>query len=248
MIKDIFRAVSTYFEAIKLSFRYGWWKHFLLPGLLALIIAVLVGTIAWTWGDNLASLLWSWVPDGQFRDFGAPVMEWVGRFMVLGIGLVIFKYLLLIILAPFMSILSERVERDLRNFTADVPFTVNRLIKDTARGLRLSIRNILRELFWVIVLSMLGLFGVTTIFIPVLIFLVQSYFAGFGNMDYALERHFGVRDSVRFVKAHKGLAIGNGLIYMLLISTVIGIFFAPTLSAIAATVNVSDALDDLEIR
>jgi CysZ protein len=41
--------------------------------------------------------------------------------------------------------------------------------------------------------------------------LVQSYYAGFGNMDYTLERHFKYRE-YRFCKRHRGFAMKETLL------------------------------------
>ena len=55
-------------------------------------------------------------------------------------------------------------------------------------------------------------------------------------MDYTLERHFKVKESVRFVKQNRGVAIGNGIVFMLmLLVPVIGIILVLPLSVTAST-------------
>lgn len=55
-------------------------------------------------------------------------------------------------------------------------------------------------------------------------------------MDYTLERHLSYKQSIQFVKNHKGTAIGNGIFFMLmLLIPVIGIIFVLPLSVTAAS-------------
>ena len=55
-------------------------------------------------------------------------------------------------------------------------------------------------------------------------------------MDYTLERHYNYKDSITFVKQHKGIAIGNGIVFMLLLMIpVIGIILVLPLSVVSAT-------------
>jgi len=69
-----------------------------------------------------------------------------------------------------------------------------------------------------------------------LLYLVQSYYAGFGNMDYTLERHFKYSESVKFVRQNRGLAIGNGIVFMLvLLIPLVGIILVLPLSVTAAS-------------
>jgi CysZ protein len=56
-------------------------------------------------------------------------------------------------------------------------------------------------------------------------------------MDFTLERYYRVRGSVQFVRRNRGLAVGNGIIYLLLYFTIIGFVFALPLSTIAGTVE-----------
>ena len=55
-------------------------------------------------------------------------------------------------------------------------------------------------------------------------------------MDYTLERHFKYKESINFVKKNKGIAIGNGIVFMLfLLIPIIGVILVLPLSVTAAT-------------
>jgi CysZ protein len=55
-------------------------------------------------------------------------------------------------------------------------------------------------------------------------------------MDYTLERHYTYDESIRFVKKNKGIAIGNGIVFMaMLLIPVIGIILVLPLSVTAST-------------
>jgi len=55
-------------------------------------------------------------------------------------------------------------------------------------------------------------------------------------MDYTLERHLSYKQSIQFVNKYRGVAIGNGIIFMLmLLIPVIGIIFVLPLSVTAAS-------------
>ena len=92
------------------------------------------------------------------------------------------------------------------------------------------------ELLLTIPILLIGFIPIIGIASSVLLFLVQAYYAGFGNMDYTLERHFKYDESIKFVKQHRGLAVGNGIVFMLfLLIPVIGIILVLPLSVTAAS-------------
>ena len=76
-------------------------------------------------------------------------------------------------------------------------------------------RNLGKEFLVTIPILLLKFIPVVNIFSTILLFLVQAYYAGFGNMDYTLERHLKYRESINFVGKHKGIAIGNGIVFIL---------------------------------
>jgi CysZ protein len=104
------------------------------------------------------------------------------------------------------------------------------------RSLRLSVRNLIYELMITLPLLILSLIPGVNLVTAVLIFLVQAYYSGFGNMDYTLERHFAYRESVSFVKKSRGYAIGNGIVFTALtFIPVIGIILVLPISVTAAS-------------
>jgi len=55
-------------------------------------------------------------------------------------------------------------------------------------------------------------------------------------MDYTLERHFNFKESIAFVKKNRGLAIGNGIVFMLiLLIPFLGVILVFPFSVVSAT-------------
>ncbi|MDV7397994.1 EI24 domain-containing protein, partial [Arthrospira platensis SPKY1] len=101
-----------------------------------------------------------------------------------------FRHLVMALSSPFMSFLSETVEHRLGGVRQAQPFTLGRAVRELRRGLHISLRNILRELFYTLLLFLLGLaLPVLSPLLPFALFAVQAFYEGFGNMDFTLERH-----------------------------------------------------------
>jgi hypothetical protein len=64
-------------------------------------------------------------------------------------------------------------------------------------------------------------------------------------MDYTLERHFNIGDSVHFARNNRGLALGIGTVFLLLLATGIGFLIAPPLAAVAATLETTKRLEPI---
>ena len=100
----------------------------------------------------------------------------------------------------------------------------------------ITLRNIFREIGFTILLLLSGLIPGLQPFVPAAIFLVQSYYAGFGAMDYTLERYYGVKQSASFVSANKALALGMGSAFLLLLFIpILGFILAPPLITAGST-------------
>jgi len=253
MIQDIFKGISSYFTAFSTISEMRLWKYLLIPGLISLLLGGSIFGAAWSLSGNLGFWLQSWYPWAWGAGAIASIADWVGMIIILMGGLIIYKHIIMVLVSPFMSPLSQKVEENLSGIKTNNPgFQIGEAIKDMLRGLRIALRNIVRELFFVLLLILVGFIPVVGWLCSILIFVVQAYYAGFGNMDYTLERHYNVKGSAQFVRSNRGLAIGNGTIFLLLLMTGVGFLFAPPLATVAATLettkrlNQSGAYDKLE--
>ncbi|MEL6674131.1 MAG: EI24 domain-containing protein [Bacteroidota bacterium] len=243
MIRGIFQGIRGFTGAWTLMNRHRLWSYALIPGLISAVLALGIFGGAFYFSGDVGDWLVSWYPADWW---GASWVSSVAATLALGLvviaALFLFKYIVMVVISPFMAILSEKIEHTLEG-TQPPPTTAGRFIKDLIRGLRIALRNVFRELLYVGLLSLAGLlFGslipvIGGILPTVLIFVIQAYFAGFGNMDYTLERYrFGVKDSIRFVDSQRGLAIGNGGAFnLMLLIPVLGWFLAPVLGTVGAT-------------
>lgn len=248
MLKGFADGISAYVRAIELISRLRLWRFLLAPAFISFGLGAGIFGAAWGVSDDIGRRLLDWYPWEWGRGGVEQFATILGGILVIALGLLVFKHLVLAVASPFMSLLSERVERHLLGNREPVPGTLAKMAGDLARGFTLALRNIVRELFLTLLLFILGLVPLLTPFTTVAIFLVQSYYAGFGNMDYTLERHATLRASIRFVRRHRGLAIGNGAVFLLLLFTVAGFLFALPLSTVAATVETVKRLGGMEER
>ena len=140
--------------------------------------------------------------------------------------------------APFMSPVSEKIETHLLGEDSNLVYQHRNTSFQAQlwRCIRINIRNLFMELWLTIIILIISLIPVIGWFTSILLFFIQAYYAGFGNMDYTLERHFKYKESLAFVRKNRGIAIGNGIVFMLfLLIPIIGVILVLPLSVTAAS-------------
>lgn len=124
-------------------------------------------------------------------------------------------YIVVIILSPILSIISEKIEEILTG--NKYPFNLKQLISDVKRGMRIAMRNIFWEyLFFIVILGLAQFLGggAKKVIIFSLPMIIGFYFYGFAFIDYINERRrLNIQQSIFFVSKHKGLAVAIGSIY-----------------------------------
>jgi CysZ protein len=149
------------------------------------------------------------------------------------------KYVMLILLSPVLAYLSEKVEVIITG--NDFPFNTKQFLKDVLRGIIIALRNMLIEVFLIIVIwAITFVIPILAPFTALLLIVISAYFYGFSMIDYTNERRkYNFSESITFIRNHKGLVIGNGLIYhFIFMIPIAGAVFAPITAAVAATLGV----------
>jgi CysZ protein len=237
MIKQLFSGIASYSEAFGLLSRLKLWKYFIVPTVISVCTVFTILYAAYEFSGILGHFLaesWIW-------DWGKETITMLSSFAVglsiSVIGLLLYKYIVLALSAPFMSVVSEKIELHL-NGSFYPSYKKTSFLTQLSRGIRVNIRNLGIELLVTIPILLLKFIPIVNLFSTVLLFLVQAYFAGFGNMDYTLERHFNYKESLAFVKKNKGFSIGNGIVFIgCLLIPVVGIIIVLPLSVTAASIQ-----------
>jgi CysZ protein len=242
MIKNILKGIQAYTGALALISKLKLWKYFLVPIIISVITASLIALSAYGLSDNIGNFIariWPW-------DFGkdtfTSISTFIGVIVVVAIGLILYKHIIMAFSAPFMSPVSEKIEAHLtgveRHNHRNTSFK-----EQLWRGIRINFRNLGKELLITVPLLLLKFIPVVNIFSTISLILLHSYYAGFGNMEYTLERHFKYRESVQFIRKHRGIAIGNGLVFILfLIIPVIGVILVLPMSVTASSIKTVELL------
>ncbi|WP_299762119.1 EI24 domain-containing protein [uncultured Dokdonia sp.] len=242
MIKGILNGLKTYGSSFGLVTKLGLWKYFAIPMTISLLTAIIIGVSAYSLSDNIGhwiEQIWPW-------EFGKHAFfvfaEILSALFIIAIGFILYKHIVMALSAPFMSPVSEKIEAHLSG--------ANHTHRETSfkaqlwRGIRINVRNLSMELLLTIPILLLGLIPVIGLISTVLLFLTQAYYAGFGNMDYTLERHYDYDKSIQFVRKNKGQAIGNGIVFMLfLLIPIVGVILVLPLSVTAATKQTIELLE-----
>ena len=243
MINNILKGIQAYTGTFALISKLKLWKYFAIPILISIVTASIIGLSAYGFSDNMGRFIAKvWVWDWGKETF-TTISTFIGGIMIVAIGLILYKHIIMALSAPFMSPVSEKIETHLTGIDKHNHRTTS-FQEQLWRGIRINVRNLGKELLItlpILLLNFIPLIG--NIASTVILFLVQAYYAGFGNMDYTLERHFKYRESIQFVRKYRGVAIGNGIVFMLfLFIPVIGVIIVLPLSVTAATLKTVELL------
>lgn len=240
MIKDFFVAIKMYSKALFLIKKLHLWKYFLIPAFISLVLGILLSLSIYCLSNDIGFSIARFYPFSFGKEIITSAGTILGGLIILGIGIVLYKHIVMALSAPFMAPLSEKVEEHLTGVDCKMPSMKESLV----RGIRINIRNLFFELCIVIPCTILAFIPVIGIVFTLISFLTQSYYAGFGNMDYTLERHLKYQHSINFVKQNRFTAIGNGVLYTLvLLIPFVGIIFILPISTVAATISTLEKLN-----
>jgi CysZ protein len=229
-------ALGAYGEALPQMFKKGYRRYLALP--ILVYLSLLVGLI-WLMVNNInrwLNLFLGW--------FGYSLGELEGYSIVLVILLQIimfffmsslFKYATLILLAPFMSFLSEKVEAE--ETGKALGFSMAQLVSDIFRALRINLINFSREMLLTLLLALVAFIPIVGLVSPILIFVVQSYFLGYGLMDYNAERwRWTYSETENWMRKEKAAVTAIGVLFhALFLIPFLGWIFAPSWAVIAGT-------------
>lgn len=245
MLKELIISIQSYIEAHRFIREHRLWKWILIPGiiyttlfLVGMYYFLLSSDSAVTWLSSRLSLEeWLRQQRSEWLNFLMVMAGLILRIVLFLFYFSLFKYLFLIIGSPVFAYLSERTQSILenRNFT----FSFAQLLRDIGRGIRVSLRNALWQTVYVVTLLILSLIPVVGWVAPMIALFVECYYYGFSMLDYSCERNkLSASESISFIGRHKGLAIGNGLMFYLMHALIlIGWVLAPAYAVIAATLS-----------
>lgn len=243
-IQQIKQGISNYRAAHRIIFSEKWFVMLLIPGIVHLILFMIAVVIAQKAGTNFSHALdkriisiefWEWL--GWFQTALSFIIGWIVKMAFVAFYFLIYKYIILILLSPIFSIISEKVETKISGKI--YRFSFKKFIIDIYRGIRIAGRNSFYQLILLVVISFISFVPLITFFVPFAILLLDSYYFGFSMMDYYNERqNLSIKESIIRIRENKGFAIGNGLIYYtIFLVPIIGWIIAPIYSIVAGTIS-----------
>tara|TARA_B110000046_G_scaffold63181_1_gene70600 strand:+ start:16638 stop:17438 length:801 start_codon:yes stop_codon:yes gene_type:complete len=248
LFSNLITAISSYGTAIEFVLKNKMKRYFLWP----VVLNILFFTTGFHFLGELSDQLLVWAESlidfDSWEFWGSEFLsKTIHFFLWIILKVLVFLILaflgghvVLILMSPILAVVSEKTERILEG--NDYPFTLKQLLIDILRGIRISVRNFAFEVLFIVLLfglSFVPLLGLGTS--PILV-LVSAYYYGFSFIDYNLERKkYSVSDSVNYMKKNRGIVMGNGIIFALVLAIpFIGIAlssFVAIISAVAATIS-----------
>lgn len=242
MLKEIVIAIQSWSEAHRFIRQHKLWKWILIPGFIYTALFIVGMYFFWPAADDAISWIseqmkidtWLQQKRSQWLSFFFVMMGMMLRLILVMTFFALFKYLILIIGSPVFAYLSEKTEAIIEN--KEHSFNWKELKKDALRSIRMALRNSVWQTVYLLGLAIMSLLPLIGWITPVIALFMECYYYGFSMLDYSFARNnFTRQQSVQFIGRHKGLAIGNGVIFYLMH---VAIIFAPAYAIIAATLSV----------
>jgi CysZ protein len=240
--KEFSQSTLTYYEAFQFVRRHNLKGFILSAAFFNFFAFIFVGVIAWIYTGNLIDLIYSslsfpndWKEWGDFLQILTAILI---RILLISLYINLYKYIILIIFAPVLAILSERTQNILNHQKKSI--NLIRLVSEIIRGMLMGMILIILNVLLYIVLVILS---ITIPFLSpaffILVFLLESFFFGASMLDYRNEYfQLSIKSSLNKTFEHKGLVFGNGLaLNLFILIPIVGVLFAPSFALIAAGIH-----------
>jgi CysZ protein len=254
---DFIKGVSNCFKAFGVLFERGLWPYMFIPLAIWLLVWILSIYGLIVLADGLSKTFAEYINAENIPVTGH-WLSWFRPYIVGKLGFLIgivlkivfwfftgtfVKYLVLIVLSPVFSLLSEHTEEKITG--NKFPFSFLQLLKDIFRGILISLRNMILEYFFIFMCFLLTVFFPPMIFITApFLLLLGWYYVGFTLLDYNCERHkLKASESSQLIRSQMGYAIAIGMVYSFFLAlpffmgSVIGMMFGPAVAVVGGTLS-----------
>lgn len=242
MLKEIVIAFQGWDQARLFIQQHRLFKWILIPGFIYTVLFIVGMFFFWQSSDSVISWVsnrlgiesWLQKERSEWLSFLFVMTGMMLRLILVLFYFSFFKYLILIIGAPAFAYLSEKTEAIIEG--KEHRFNWPELKKDCVRNCKLALRNCGWQSIYLLALIFLSLVPVVGWITPVVALFMECYYFGFSMLDYNFARlGFSPQQSIAFTGRHKGLAIGNGMLFYIMHIVLI---LAPAYAIIAATLSV----------
>ncbi len=238
-----------YWRAYRFLDSHDLWRLLILPAIINLIISIVVVVVAIRTSGYIVQLFLSNLQfnsqDPDMLRFIEGLLMVIIRATVFFLYLKIYRYLIIILLAPIYAYISSKVQT-IATGKNRIP-CAKMYLMDCTRGIQIGMRNFLLEaVLSTLIIVISFLLAWTIPLAPLVILILESFFVGYSFMDYRNE-HFGMskKESHKLIMKYPGLVIGNGLFFnIFLLIPIIGVLFAPVFGLVASGLSI----DHLEKR
>ncbi len=231
--------------AHKFIMEHKLWRWMIVPGLLYAFLFF----IGMNYFSQSSSFFIEWIilKTGLKSWVDSLSSDWLGFFITMGsfwlwftlllLYFTLFKFIFLLLFAPLFSYLHLRIDAIQKNTAFVFSFTAYR--KHISRAALLSITNMLWQTVYLIPIIIVCTLPLIGWFTPIFTILMECYFLGYAMFDYSLASENKSRiAAATFTSNHKGLPIGNGIVFYLLhLIPIVGWITAPFYALIAAHIN-----------
>ena len=242
LLKEIIIAFQSFGEANLFIRQHKMFKWIIIPGIiytLLFIVAMILfaqsanGAVNWL-SQQLRIEPWLQKERNPLLAFIFVMTGIMLRLVLFLFYFALFKYLILIIGSPVFAYLSEKTEAIIEN--REYKFDLKQILPDAKRSIRLALRNAGWQTVYMIGIIFLSLIPVIGWITPLIAIIVECYYYGFSMLDYGLAKNdFNLQKSIYYSGRHKGLSIGNGIVFYLMHAVII---FAPAFAIIASSLSV----------
>jgi CysZ protein len=243
LLKEIVITIQSWGQAHRFIIKNKLWLWVIIPGL---IYAALFITGMYFFGKSATDVVEYITHILRLSDWSQKFQNSLLGFLFTFAGIIFwltlllfyfsfFKYICLIIGSPLFAALSRKTEsiieqnENIRSWKG--------IRKEAGRGVVTALRNCGWQTVYLVALILLSLIPIVGWITPLIVLFVECYYYGFSMLDFGLARNNQTpSQSAHFIGRHKGLAIGNGVIFYLVHIVII---FAPAYAIIAANLTVN---------